>query len=103
MNEAESSFIKSGSKSPWISIPALFILLRLLLWTPSIQLIGCANMVAPTGGPRDSIPPQIINSQPAIRSTGISVEKATLAFDEFVRIQNRGSIRLLPETNKQPI
>ena len=103
MNEAESSFIGSGFRSLCIRIPALFILLRLLFLTPSIHLIGCANMVAPTGGPRDSIPPQIRNAQPAIRSTGIRVEKATLAFDEFVRIQNRGSIRLLPETNKQPI
>ena len=103
MNEAESSFIKSGSKSPWISIPALFILLRLLLWTPSIQLIGCANMVAPTGGPRDSVPPQMIRAHPAMRSTGVNIEKVTLAFDEFVRIQNRSAIRLLPETNKQPI
>ncbi|MFM8493067.1 MAG: Ig-like domain-containing protein, partial [Bacteroidota bacterium] len=68
-----------------------------------IQLIGCANMVAPTGGPRDSVPPQMIRAHPAMRSTGINIEKVTLAFDEFVRIQNRSAIRLLPETNKQPI
>jgi len=57
MNEGRYGLGWPGMMASWFKIPALFILLRAGLLAPTATISGCANMVAPTGGPRDSIPP----------------------------------------------
>jgi len=49
---------------------------------------GCANIVPPQGGPRDSIPPLLINANPADSSRNFKDNKIIFTFDEFVELQN---------------
>jgi hypothetical protein len=45
----------------------LFIVLILMLFGKMVILSGCANIIPPTGGPRDSIPPKLIQQIPENR------------------------------------
>lgn len=47
-------------------------------------LHSCANPVAPSGGPKDTIPPTLLESQPAHQSTRVKGKTFTLTFDETV-------------------
>jgi hypothetical protein len=49
---------------------------------------GCANMIPPTGGPRDSLPPVLVNSAPKDSSNNFTGNRITLSFDEFVTVDN---------------
>lgn len=50
--------------------------------------ISCANVVAPTGGPKDEDPPVILRSNPPNYSTFYNGEDVRVFFDEFVEIRN---------------
>jgi len=49
---------------------------------------GCANIIPPTGGPRDSLPPVLIAANPKDSITDFTGNRITLYFNEFVEIQN---------------
>lgn len=49
---------------------------------------GCANIVPPSGGPRDSLPPVLAKATPGDSSRNFTGNRITLAFDEFVELQN---------------
>ena len=49
---------------------------------------GCAQIGAPTGGPRDTIAPVLVKANPANASVNFSAEKITLVFDEFIEIKD---------------
>lgn len=48
----------------------------------------CANVIPPTGGPRDTIPPTIVSSNPALYSTEVSPSVITINFDEYIEQRN---------------
>lgn len=48
----------------------------------------CANAVAPTGGPKDEIPPVVVEALPENHSTGFLGRKIELTFDEYVVLEN---------------
>ncbi len=63
----------------------------LILFITSINLItgyGCANIVPPSGGPRDSLPPVLVNSSPRDSTTNFNLNNKTIVFtfDEFVNL-----------------
>ncbi len=64
------------------SAAALFIVTISLLSGP-----GCANIIPPQGGPRDSIPPQLVKATPGDSTRNFTGNKITFTFDEFVDIQ----------------
>ncbi|MBI5371219.1 MAG: Ig-like domain-containing protein [Sphingobacteriales bacterium] len=49
---------------------------------------GCANIVPPQGGPRDSIPPVLLKSSPGDSTVNFRGNKIVFSFDEFVDVQN---------------
>ena len=51
-------------------------------------LSGCAQIVAPTGGPRDTIPPVLVSTNPKVPATHFSGNRITLYFDEYVQIKD---------------
>lgn len=63
-------------------IIACFGLLLILLHT------GCANIIPPGGGPRDTLPPVLIHATPKDSSTHFNTNKITLTFNEYVTIDN---------------
>ncbi len=48
----------------------------------------CANIVPPTGGPRDTIPPRIVSSNPPLYSTNVSPSNITITFDEYIELRD---------------
>lgn len=51
-------------------------------------LSGCANIVPPQGGLRDSLPPVLIKANPKDSALNFSGNRITFSFDEFVELQN---------------
>ena len=49
---------------------------------------GCASIVPPLGGPRDSLPPVIIEVDPPNQSTNFNSNRITIKFDEYVELEN---------------
>lgn len=49
---------------------------------------GCANIIPPTGGPRDSLPPVLMNVSPRDSTLRFDGNKITFTFDEFVDIKD---------------
>ena len=44
----------------------------------------CANPIPPTGGPKDTIPPSLISSNPALEELNFNKKLVRLSFDEFI-------------------
>ena len=67
----------------------LFCILALALTIPQLVVLpGCANIIPPAGGPRDSIPPVLLKASPLDSTRSFNGNKITLTFDEFVEVQN---------------
>ena len=49
---------------------------------------GCAQIAMPTGGPKDTIPPVLLNSNPPNRTIHFEGNKITFTFDEYVHLQD---------------
>jgi len=49
---------------------------------------GCANIQAPMGGPRDSLPPVLTKASPLDKTVGFKGGTINLQFDEFVQLDN---------------
>jgi hypothetical protein len=70
-----------------LKIVSSFILLIALL-PPTLVQTGCANMVPPSGGPRDSLPPRLVEVRPADSSRNFAGKRIVIEFDEFVQVDN---------------
>jgi hypothetical protein len=78
----------------------LFFIPVILIFSP-----GCANMIPPTGGPRDSLPPLLIKANPPDSSRNFSAKTITFTFDEYIdQLQNlRENLLVSPIPNIDPI
>lgn len=63
-----------------------FLVAGSCLWI-GLLTTGCANIVPPQGGPRDTLPPRLIKALPADSSTGITTRTIQLFFDEYIEVQ----------------
>jgi hypothetical protein len=59
---------------------ALFALVIICIIGPS----GCANIVAPLGGPKDTIPPRLVAAVPGDSARHFTGNKIILNFDEYI-------------------
>lgn len=64
------------------SIQLFFSILFLLFF------VKCAKRASPTGGPKDSIPPRLINASPKLNTTFFDKDGFTLTFDEYVTLKD---------------
>ena len=60
------------------------ILLCCLTAMAIIQMGGCANIVPPSGGPRDSIPPYAVYAKPKDSSTNLAPKEILISFNEYI-------------------
>ena len=63
----------------------IFLILLSMLFLCTIK---CAKRASPTGGPKDSIPPRLINASPKLNTTFFDKEKFVLTFDEYVSLKD---------------
>ena len=74
------------------------VLALLLLIT--IALSRCAKQTAPTGGPKDTIPPSLLHSYPERNQTNVSTASIEMEFDENVQVNNpKDQILITPDVN----
>ena len=71
-----------------------------LVYIMSIIGSSCAQIGAPMGGPRDSLPPVLLESSPANRTTNFDGKTITLTFDEYIQLQNLQQTLLVSPTPK---
>ncbi len=52
----------------------------------ALLLIGCANRgIGPQGGPRDTVPPQLVKEEPLNRTTNFNAKKIEITFNEYIQ------------------
>lgn len=49
---------------------------------------GCAQIGFPSGGAKDSLPPQLIKAIPADKTTGFEARRISFLFDEYVEVRD---------------
>lgn len=75
-------------------LPVLLILLF-------AALTRCAKQTTPTGGPRDTIPPRLVQAIPAHETTGYKGQRIALQFNEPVIVNNpREQLLITPSVGK---
>ena len=65
-----------------------FLSITLIYVISIISVPGCANMIPPQGGPRDSLPPQLIKASPGDSTRNFTGSRITFSFNEFVDLQS---------------
>ncbi len=69
----------------------------------ALVLYACANVVAPTGGPRDEDPPEVIRSTPPNHSTNFRGGRIRIFFNEFIELRNiRQQLLISPPLEQVP-
>jgi hypothetical protein len=63
------------------------ILFFVFITAKVIVLSGCANIIPPTGGPRDSLPPVLVSAIPETNSLLFTGNRIVFTFDEYVELK----------------
>ena len=66
-----------------IKVISPFFLLIFLI-TKIVVLSGCANIIPPSGGDRDSLPPLLLKVTPPDSTIGFNSKKVIFTFDEYI-------------------
>lgn len=73
------------------------------LLTVILFLYGCAKVASPTGGPKDTTPPEVITSFPIHKAVNINTREISIEFNEYVRlVEPNKNIIISPSPNKNP-
>lgn len=84
----------------------LFLSLLLLLFflAQLITPLGCANMIPPSGGPRDSLPPVLMSINPPDSTKNFAGKRIVFQFDEFVTVEDpRENLLVSPVPKIDPV
>lgn len=68
----------------------VFLSIFLISCIIAVGIFGssCANIIPPSGGPRDSLPPVLVNAMPKDSTVNFKASHITLTFDEFIDLQD---------------
>jgi len=81
-----------------------YILAILFILKIQVLFVGCANIVAPLGGARDTIPPSLVKASPPDSSRNFNDSRITLTFSEFVTVENtRENLIVSPVPKNEPV
>ncbi|MEP7228972.1 MAG: Ig-like domain-containing domain [Ginsengibacter sp.] len=78
-----------------------FIAAGCCIYIISVITAGCAQIGAPMGGPRDSLPPVLLDASPPNRTKNFTGKNITLSFDEYIQLQNLQQTLLVSPTPKR--
>ena len=85
------------------AIPAsLFVLIGVISAICVISDSGCANIIPPQGGFRDSLPPVLLKVSPPDSTKNFTKNEITFTFDEFVDLDNIYQNMLVTPVPKTP-
>ncbi|HNC38624.1 MAG TPA: Ig-like domain-containing protein, partial [Chitinophagaceae bacterium] len=87
-----------------ISFVTATLLAFIVILVMAVGGSGCANIVPPSGGPRDSIPPLLLKTTPGDSTRNFKGNKITFTFDEFIDVDNPSENLLIsPSPKSQPV
>ncbi|MBX2931523.1 MAG: Ig-like domain-containing protein [Chitinophagaceae bacterium] len=69
---------------PFLSFAFLFCCIVVII---SVTTSGCANIIPPGGGAKDTIPPKLLTAIPKDSSLNFNSNKIVLTFDEYVEVK----------------
>lgn len=78
-------------KTPFLRSPLLVLLLLTVVLS-----IGCAQKIAPDGGPRDSEPAEVIATNPATGQRNVTDRSIQIEFSDYVNQSIRSAISVQP-------
>lgn len=79
----------------------LFLIILLII---QIQVqTSCANIIPPTGGPRDSLPPVLVNAVPKDSTTSFHSKTIVLTFDEYVHLSDKVNEEFIVSPNPESL
>ncbi|HET9826473.1 MAG TPA: Ig-like domain-containing domain, partial [Chitinophagaceae bacterium] len=82
----------------------LYILVILFVAKLQVLTVGCANIMPPQGGYRDSIPPLLLRASPDDSSRNFNANRVTLTFDEFITLDNiHENLLISPVPKTEPV
>jgi hypothetical protein len=65
---------------------------------------GCAQIGAPTGGAKDTLPPRLVKASPALNTVNFKGNKVTLSFNEYIDLQDlQGNLIISPLQKTNPV
>ena len=65
---------------------------------------SCAQVVAPSGGPKDTKPPVLLSSHPQSNTVNFSSGSISFTFDEYVVLKNiEKELIISPPLTKDPV
>src|SRR5690606_5044720 len=59
----------------------------LLFYKLLFFISGCAQIIPPTGGPRDTLPPIMLSATPKDSTLNFNANKIVLTFNEYVQLE----------------
>ncbi len=77
-----------------------YTLTVLLILCKMAMLSSCANIIPPSGGLRDSLPPRLVTSFPKDSATQVKTQNITLTFDEYVTLESAASTVIVSPNQK---
>ncbi len=82
----------------------LFFIAVLVIFQTGIFSSGCANIIPPSGGPRDSLPPVLLRAEPADSTLNFRGNRITLTFDEYIDLQDvQNNLLFTPTFETNPL
>lgn len=89
-----------------LAMKKVFLFVFIISFITIISLIGssCANIIPPSGGPRDSLPPVLVNATPKDSTLNFKSNRITLTFDEYVDLQEvQQNLLFTPTFESNPV
>ncbi len=85
-------------------IKSSFLIRAFLLFMPFLFIQSCANIVAPTGGAKDEVPPKVIEEKSTPNfQTNFKKQRIALTFDEWIKLEDVFSqVVVSPPLEEQP-
>ncbi|MEQ1799766.1 MAG: Ig-like domain-containing protein, partial [Lacibacter sp.] len=81
-----------------------YILVIFLIPQIIVQTTGCANIVPPSGGLRDSLPPVPVRATPRDSALNAHEQKITITFDEYIELRSANEkVLISPYPTKDPV
>lgn len=97
----------SQPKNYWLhfmSKSILYFLVILLVFKILSLSSGCANIIPPTGGPRDTLPPVLLQATPKDSTLNFKEKRISLYFNEYIDLQNlQENLIVSPTIKNTPI
>jgi uncharacterized protein (DUF2141 family) len=66
----------------------LFLIIGIACTINIIGNSGCANIIPPSGGPKDTLPPVLLSAKPADSTRAFAGKKIVFVFNEYVQLDN---------------